>query len=440
VEAQARRLRRWQGVTLGLLVVGYSGYYLCRSNLSVALPLIVDELAAGGMGPEAARIRLGGIVSLGVVAYAIGKFLSGALGDFLGGRRNFLAGMAGSVAFTLLFAAGGALPLFTLAWIGNRLVQSMGWVGMVKIASRWFPYSAYGSVMALVSLSFLFGDAAARGFMGLLIAQGLAWRGVFVVAACALAGLFVASLVLLHESPRRIGLAEPPTSPGNLFGAGGDDPRPPGLRALLAPILRSRAFWWVCALSLGLTLIRETFNTWTPTYFVEAVGLASGAAASTSALFPFMGGVAVLLFGVASDRFGAVGRAALILAGLATATLVLLGLALVDAAALPRTTVALVALAGFTLIGPYSYLAGAIALDFGGKQGSATTSGIVDGVGYIGGALAGDAMARISVAFGWPAAFGTLAGVALLSAVAAAAFLAESRRLAAAPVAAGRAA
>ena len=49
----------------------------------------------------------------------------------------------------------------------------------------------------------------------------------------------------------------------------------------------------------------------------------------------------------------------------------------------------LVGLVGFLVIGPYAYLAGAIALDFGGKHGGATSSGIIDGVGYLGGILAG---------------------------------------------------
>jgi sugar phosphate permease len=44
--------------------------------------------------------------------------------------------MAGSILFTILFGLGGGIPLFTLAWIGNRLVQSMGWAGMIKITSR----------------------------------------------------------------------------------------------------------------------------------------------------------------------------------------------------------------------------------------------------------------------------------------------------------------
>src|SRR5207302_8862557 len=83
-------LLRWQVLTVLLMVVGYAGYYLCRSDFSVALPLIIKELAAGGLDPADAKIRLGAVASLATLAYAIGKFLSGGIADFLGGRRNFL--------------------------------------------------------------------------------------------------------------------------------------------------------------------------------------------------------------------------------------------------------------------------------------------------------------------------------------------------------------
>ena len=98
-----RRLLYWQVLTISLLVVGYAGYYLCRSDLSVALPMIIQELAERGINPDLATIRLGTIASLGVLAYAIGKFPSGGICDFLGGRRNFLAGMFSSVLFTVVF-------------------------------------------------------------------------------------------------------------------------------------------------------------------------------------------------------------------------------------------------------------------------------------------------------------------------------------------------
>src|ERR1700691_6363875 len=77
----------------------------------------------------------------------------------------------------------------------------------------------------------------------------------------------------------------------------------------------------------------------------------------------------------------------------------------------------LVGLVGFSLLGPYSYLAGAMSLDFGGERGSATAAGIIDGFGYLAGWISGDTVARISVTFGWRIAFETLAAVSLLTAV-----------------------
>jgi sugar phosphate permease len=88
----------------------------------------------------------------------------------------------------------------------------------------------------------------------------------------------------------------------------------------------------------------------------------------------------------------------------------------------------LTALIAFLCIGPYSYLAGAISLDFGGKQGSATASGLIDGVGYLGGVLAGNSFASISVAWGWRGAFTVLAGVAWLSSIAAGVYLWNQKR------------
>jgi OPA family glycerol-3-phosphate transporter-like MFS transporter len=94
--------------------------------------------------------------------------------------------------------------------------------------------------------------------------------------------------------------------------------------------------------------------------------------------------------------------------------------------AVPR---GLVGLVGFLMIGPYSYLAGAISLDLGGKQGSGTACGIIDGVGYLGAILAGDSVARVSVAYGWPGAFKALAVVALLTTFGAAAFFHIQRKV-----------
>jgi len=423
-----RRLAVRQSLTVALLFVGYAGYYLCRSDFSVSLPLIIDHLAAHGMTAGEAQIRLGAVASFGVLAYAIGKVFLAGTADFLGGKRNFLAGMGGSVLFTLLFSLGGGLPVFTLAWIANRMVQSTGWAGMVKITSRWFSYASYGAAMGVISLSYLFGDAAAREFMGFIMAHGFGWRTVFQIAAGTLFVIFIANLLLLKESPGDLGLHEPKVNPSNLFGAEGADPKPSGLRDLLAPLFRSSAFWLVCALSLGTTLVRETFNTWTPTYFHEVAGYSDSAAASMSAVFPLFGGISVLIAGFWSDRIGRTGRSAIMFYSLVLSAVALFALGSLPAGAGRQLPAILVGAVGFLVIGPYAYLAGAIALDFGGKHGSATSSGIIDGVGYLAGILAGDTMARISVTFGWTGAFMFLAGITLLSSGAAALLLIGQRR------------
>jgi len=420
-------MRKWRIVTVALMVTGYAGYYLCRSDLAVSMPLIIAEMGRQGISPDVAKIRLGTIASWGVLAYAIGKFPSGWLADFLGGRRNFLFGMAGSILFTVLFALAGGVPMFTLAWMCNRLVQSMGWAGIVKISSRWFSYSSYGSVMGIVSLSYLFGDAASREFMSVLLKAGFGWRGVFFAAAGTLGVLFLANLLFLKETPQRVGYAEPPANPANLFHIEGDQPQPKSLRSLLATYGRSGVFWLVCLLSCGITILRETFNLWTPTYFTQAVGLTVADAAQNSALFPLFGGISVLLAGFLSDRLGKSGRAAIILYGMLLTAVVLLILAFGTFGASKLIPVVLVTLVGFLMLGPYSYLAGAISLDFGGKQGSATASGLIDGAGYLGGVLAGSSVAGISVLWGWKGAFASLAAVAILSSLASAFYLNHQR-------------
>jgi OPA family glycerol-3-phosphate transporter-like MFS transporter len=298
------RLVRWQWATVGLMVAGYAGYYLCRSNLSVCIPLIRTELIHQGYSSDVAKIRLGTVVTFGVLAYAIGKFFAGGLADFLGGRRNFLGGMAGSILFTMVFALGGSIPVFTLAAVGNRFVQSFGWAGMIKITSRWFPYTSYGTVMGFISLSFLFGDALARKLMKLLIDAGYSWREVFLACAGTLAALLVMNFLFLKESPASIAEPEPKADPANLFGERGGDPEPSSVASLLAPLFRRRIFWWACLLSLGLTLLRETFNTWIPTYFTESLAMSPGEAADKSALFPFFAADRTILLPCRCDLTG----------------------------------------------------------------------------------------------------------------------------------------
>jgi sugar phosphate permease len=418
--SDAGSLRRRQITLIALLFGGYAACYFCRADLAVATPLLVDDLVRRGVSHGDAIVHLGSIASLGVLAYALGKLLLGGLGDLWGGRRSFLLGLGGATVFTLWFGAGSTLPIFTMAWIGNRLTQSVAWAGLIKVSSKWFDYSSYGTIIGILSLSYLVGDWAARKSMTALLEHGFGWRGLFFFAA-AVAGVFlIANGTLLRESRREVGFVEAAPNPLNLYAA--SESRPASLAALLLPLVRSRAFLLVCLLSLGCTIVRETFNIWTPLYLREHLGYSVSHAASESALFPGVGAVSVLLSGWLSDRLGLNGRALLLFLGLAgtAAALVLLMSAHAGASGSLLALVAISTVA-FCLLGPYSYLGGAFALDFGGKQAGAISSGIIDGVGYLGAVLAGDPLGRVAVAFGWSTVFMALAIVCALAALGAAA-------------------
>lgn len=395
------------------MLVGYAGYYLCRSHFSVAKPFLIE--AYPGM---VTKESLGVVASVGTLLYAAGKFVNGALADRFTGRAMFLLGMIGAILATVALAAGGP-PLFLLAWGANRLVQSAGWVGMVRIVGNWFGSgwyggNVYGRVMAFVSLSYLFGDFLSRKFIAALFGQGLTWTQVFYVCAGVLSVIAVATWV---------GLREGPTSAPATTSALAPEPTAPPITA--RDLFAQPTFWLVCVLSFVFTFLRETFNEWSPTYLNEAGGMSKVAAGDASALFPLFGGLSVIACGFLKDR-GPGNAPRILLYGLLLGTITLFGLAnLPDGAS--GQHLPLVALTAFVLIGPYSLLAGAISLDFGGASRSATAAGWIDGVGYIGGILSGSLIASVATRQGWGNAMQILAVLCVVSAALAWWYLLQQR-------------
>src|SRR6202050_2187044 len=235
VPSRERSLAYRQLKVIVLLFSGYAACYFCRADLSVATPLLADELGRHGMSHAQAIVRIGTITSLGVFAYALGKLFLTGLGDFWGGRINFVIGVGGATLFTLLFALGGALPLFTFAWVGNRLTQSIGWAGLIKVSSKWFDYSSYGTIIGILSISYLGGGASGRQSMGWLLAQGYGWRALFIYAGVVAGVLFLANLLFLRESRTEAGYAEAKPNPLNLFAE--KESRPRSIGELLRPLV-----------------------------------------------------------------------------------------------------------------------------------------------------------------------------------------------------------
>ena len=391
---------RWQALTATLLIVGYSGYYACRSNLSVCRPQILEEFAAQGIDKAA----IGTITFWGTLAYACGKLIWGPITDALGGRSMFLSGMVGAIFFTLMFAFGPAPGIFLVAWVGNRLVQSMGWGGMVNLASKWYLPKQYGTMMGFISLSYLFGDWASRLILGKLIEAGWGWRHVYVAGAGFLAMIFVCCLALLKQRPSKVGLPEIVPQ----------ETEQEPLKSALRSLTSSPAFWVTCALSFVFTFVRETFNDWTPTFLVEVAKLAKDRAAIVSSSFPLFGGFSVLLVGYLADRVPKGGKSLLIGFGLAVAIPMFFLLGSVSSSSGETYLIGLLGATAVLILGPYSLFAGAMALHYGNKRTAAAAAGLIDGIGYFGGMISAKLVGDVATKSGWTSAWHILGWLAAL--------------------------
>lgn len=400
--APDRRLRTWQIVTLATLFVGYAGYYVCRSNLSVASQSLIREFADVGFTKKTTGL----ISSVGVLVYAGGKLANGPLADMFGGRPVFLLGMVGSVLCTLAFGVGNTVAVFVVAFSLNRFSQSVGWGSLLHIVARWIPRAWLGTIMGVLTMSYLFGDTLARVYLGLFQRAGFEWRGVFFVSAATLAAIWGIAVLTLRGSPRDVGLDEP-DSAGELP----QDQRAERLADILVPLVANPMFWIVCVMSVGLTLIRETFNFWSPTYLNEVGGLDEGSASMVSGSFPLVGALAALGGGWLSDRSG--GRHGRIVApALVGVVAAMAGLALLPRGQGPWPATILICAVFFFMMAPYTFLSGVMALELGGKRGSSTACGLIDGTGYLGAALSVYVVGSLAEDYGWAAAIWTLAGVA----------------------------
>ena len=384
----------WRAVLL--LILGYMAYYFCRTNFSVGRPSQLAELMHQGVSSGAATVSLGRIATFGVVAGICGKFLAGRVVAKLGGVGAFVLGGLGAALATIAFGLSRSISLFGLCWIANRIFQSVGWPATVRIIGSWFPAGSYGKAMGIVSLAWLFGDALSRAAQGRILAGGGDWRVVYFASAGGLLAVLLACALFLRERPQSLAAAR-------------DTPAPLALRELFT----RPAFLGVCVGAFGFTLVNVTLSEWLPVYFA-GIGLSQGSAALASGLYPLMGGVSAVAFGAWGDRIGGHGRQKLLLTGLLLTALGMAGFLL---AKTPTIAFVLVAFSGLVAGGPYAYTVGAAALDLVEPKQAASVNGIIDGVGYLGAILAGEAVARLAVALGWNGAFAALAGVCLLASV-----------------------
>jgi MFS family permease len=290
------RRRAW---ALAVLLATQLMVILDGTIVSVALPTIRTDLGFTDTG-------LAWVANGFFVAFAVLLLPAGRLGDLIGTRRVFVAGLALFTAATALcgLAAGpsGLVAARVAQGVGGALTSA---VGLGMIAGLYADQAARARAFALVA--FVGSAGASIGVVaGGLLTELASWRWVFLVNVPLGVAVLVAAFAVLDERPEtpglRRGLAES--------------------RALVPRTLLTRpAFLLPNAVLFTMTVAGFSFQFLTALYLQDTLGL--DALHTGLAYLPVTIAIAVASLGVSgrlAQRFGPgpvlVGGLVLFLAGM----------------------------------------------------------------------------------------------------------------------------
>ncbi len=194
----------WRRRIFAVTWLTYAGFYLCRKNFAVAMPVLAEELGS-------TKLDFATVIFVYSLFYAGGQFANALLSDRFGARLVVGIGMMVSAASTFVMGFAGTLMAFTLLAPFNGLGQSAGWSGLIKTMASWFRPRERGIVMGWWGTSFVLGGSFATIFATFWIANewflaSAGWRRLFFFPAVALAAIAVLFLIFVRNRPADVGL------------------------------------------------------------------------------------------------------------------------------------------------------------------------------------------------------------------------------------------
>ncbi|CAI2351152.1 unnamed protein product [Caenorhabditis sp. 36 PRJEB53466] len=398
--------------------MSYAMLHATRKTLSTVKPSLINTWMSNTSTPEgalfptkqAAAEFLGGLDTGFMIAYAIGLYICGILGDNYNPRRLLAAGMMTSSIVVLSF---GYLTetfhfysptLYAFLWISNGFIQSVGWPVEVSIMGNWFGHNARGAVMGAWSSC-----ASVGNIIGTLITSHTLFLGYqysFLIV-CTL--LFVYSFLVffqLPSAPWEVNNEVPPEQMNEELENDETTERPPPIgffRAWLLPGVIAYSLAYAC-----LKLVNYGFFFWLPFYLHSGLHWPESYADALSTWYDVGGIVAAVIAGACSDHMRS--RTPVVFTMLIISTF-----SLYIYAHSPESynwNAFLLMIAGFFIGGPANMISSSITADLGkcdqlrgNAEALSTVTGIIDGTGSIGAAIGQWFIPSIQLWFGWDAVF-----------------------------------
>lgn len=426
--------RYWRHRLLWSTYFGYAVFYLMRKNLSIALPVMQQQLNVN-------LSTFGTIFMLNDLSYGFAKFVAGLWADRYNPRILLVGGMLVSAITNLFFGFGASVSVLGALWVLNGMAQGFGFPPCARILSYWFHPRERGLYWGVFNTSHQVGTMAIL-VLGAYLAGHFGWQWAFWVPA--MVGLLTAAFLwdrvrdtpnslglpsvevyqelkqgrgaeyLQEEQPGPIGVAQAETEPGGIGSVAdtrADDPS----EIIRRYVWRNPAVWLVCIGNFFVYVVRMSFLNWAPTYLKTVKGVSLQNAGNLTTSYEFAGLIGCLLSGWITDRFFAGRRAPACVAWMALCA-VFVYLFWKTQSTNPLVYGFYLAGVGFAVYGP-QFLVGVMVADLATKRAAGTAVGLSGLCGYLSGILSGGVLSRIVDSYGWDAGFIMILSASVLACV-----------------------
>jgi phosphoglycerate transporter family protein len=387
--------------------VGYGTFYFVRKNLSVAMPLMQQQLGLS-------KSSLGLILTLHGLIYGVSKFLGGIAADRANARVFMALALLASAIVNVFFGLSTSLVFLGIFWMVNGLFQGLGYPPCARLLTHWFSPKELATKMSLWNASHTLGGGAIVVLCGYLVQHYGSWRVCFFIPSAIAAGMSGLLLLNLRDTPESVGLPE--VEGTHVVGGDSSGDSPADFRQFLRrQVFSNKYIWLVSAANFFVYTIRFAIFDWGPTVLKEAKGIQLVGAGWMVAGFEVAGLAGMLVTGFLTDRLFR-GRGA----PLSLVCMLLCGLSVYLFWKAPARMVglntALLMSAGFFVYGPQALVA-VIVANLATKRAAATAVGLTSIFGYASTTLSGWGMGMLVQHYGWGPAFSCLLGIALAGAL-----------------------
>lgn len=187
---------RWQ--ILEATFIGYTFYYFTRTNFQIVAKEAGAELAYD-------KGDIGIILMVTSLAYALGKFVLGALSDKSNPRMFMPAGLLLSAGCNFAFGASSNFWVHVVLWTLNGFVQGAGWPPCGRSLGHWYSKEERGTVFGFWNIAHNIGG----GLIGVLAAACAAhwgWRSAFYVPGIIAVIVAFYLMYRLRDTPQSLGI------------------------------------------------------------------------------------------------------------------------------------------------------------------------------------------------------------------------------------------